>query len=188
VYIGKLGNAYFYESIVAGQTDFLYGFGTLWIESSQVYMRGCGGGVTAWKGTNTTFLNHYGVYIVNSTLTAANSSIAPKMVERCALGRPWNSGHRSIFVNTYEDASIIPGGYVDWPVNGVSKLTNQTFMAEYDDFGPGFNLTGRLAAGIDKVLNASEYQPYSSPAKVFQTPKGAFGDIAWIDQNPSCNL
>ena len=122
---------------------------------------------------------------MDSTLKAANSTIAPKMVKGCALGRPWNSGHRSIFANTYEDASIIPGGYVDWPIDGVSKLTNQTFMAEYDEFGSGFNLTGRLAAGISKLLNETQFQPYSSPAKVFQTPEGAFGDIAWIDQNPS---
>ena len=148
-------------------------------------MRGCGGGVTAWKGTNTTFVNKYGAYIVDSTLTAANSTIAQKMVERCALGRPWNSGHRSIFARTYEDASIIPGGYVDWPTGGVSKLTNQTFMAEYGDSGPGFNLTGRLAAGIDKVLNGTQYLPYSSPTEVFQTPEGNFGNLAWLDQDPS---
>lgn len=148
-------------------------------------MRGCGGGVTAWKGTNTTFENKYGVYVVDSTLAAENSTIATKMVKKCALGRPWNSLQRSIFARTYEDGSIIDGGYIDWPSGGVSKLTNQTFMAEYDSYGPGFNLTGRLAVGIDKVLNSSQYEPYNSPAKVFQTPRGAFGNVVWIDQTPS---
>ena len=185
MYIGKLGNAYFYKSVLAGQTDFLYGFGTLWIQSSQIVLRGCGGGITAWKGTNTTFVNKYGAYIVDSTLNAANSTIAPKMVNGCALGRPWNSLHRSIFVRTYEDESIIKGGYVDWPSGGVSKLTNQTLMAEYDDFGPGFDKMGRLAVGIDKLLNQSQFEPYSSPEKVFQMPDGTLGNIWWIDQNPS---
>lgn len=50
VYIGKLGNAYFYDNIIAGQTDFLYGFGTAWIEQSTLTLRSCGGGITAWKG------------------------------------------------------------------------------------------------------------------------------------------
>lgn len=68
VYIGKLGNAYFYQSILAGQTDFLYGFGTAWIQSSALQLRGCGGGITAWKGTNTTTPNKYGVYIVDSSV------------------------------------------------------------------------------------------------------------------------
>ncbi|EME88625.1 carbohydrate esterase family 8 protein [Pseudocercospora fijiensis CIRAD86] len=54
VYVGKLGNVYMFGSIVAGQTDFLYGFGTLWIEKSRLLLRSCGGGITAWKGTNTT--------------------------------------------------------------------------------------------------------------------------------------
>lgn len=50
VYIGKLGNAYFYDNVIAGQTDFLYGFGTAWIEKSTLALRNCGGGITAWKG------------------------------------------------------------------------------------------------------------------------------------------
>lgn len=49
VYVGKLGNTYMYGSQIAGQTDFLYGFGTLWIERSVLQMRSCGGGITAWK-------------------------------------------------------------------------------------------------------------------------------------------
>jgi hypothetical protein len=59
VYVGKLGNAYFYKNEIAGQTDFLYGFGTAWIQSSLLTLRNCGGGITAWKGTNTTFVNKY---------------------------------------------------------------------------------------------------------------------------------
>jgi pectin methylesterase-like acyl-CoA thioesterase len=50
VYVGKLGNAYFYDNVIAGQVDFLYGFGTAWIEQSTLALRNCGGGITAWKG------------------------------------------------------------------------------------------------------------------------------------------
>lgn len=89
VFVGKLGNAYFSSSEIAGQTDFFYGFGTAWVQSSSITLRSCGGGITAWKGTNTTFENKYGVYIVDSNVHAANSSIAAKIVGKCALGRPW---------------------------------------------------------------------------------------------------
>jgi len=44
VYIGKLGNTYFYQGEIAGQTDFMYGFGTLWVQSSRIALRSCGGG------------------------------------------------------------------------------------------------------------------------------------------------
>ncbi|KAL4873540.1 hypothetical protein BDV12DRAFT_80294 [Aspergillus spectabilis] len=181
VYVGKLGNAYFYKSIIAGQTDFLYGFGTAWIQSSEILLRDCGGGITAWKGTNTTFENKYGVYIVESSVKAANSSIAPAIIGKCPLGRPWNSLHRSIFAKSYEDGSIAPSGYIDWVVDGESRLTNETLMAEYNVFGPGFNATGRASTNASIVLNSKGYSPYDSPRKVFQTSGGKPGNIEWID-------
>ncbi|KAJ5624316.1 hypothetical protein N7510_000625 [Penicillium lagena] len=182
IYVGKLGNAYFYKSILAGQTDFLYGFGTAWIQSSEVLLRGCGGGITAWKGTNTTFENKYGIYIVDSNVHAANASVAAEIKGTCALGRPWNSQQRSIFARTYEDASIEPSGYIDWIVDGVGRYEpGITFMAEYDVFGPGFNRTGRVDGGVDTLLDSRGYEPYSTPASVFQDPEGRFGDVQWID-------
>ncbi|KAJ5153050.1 uncharacterized protein N7482_009528 [Penicillium canariense] len=182
VYVGKLGNAYFYKSILAGQTDFLYGFGTAWIQSSDVLLRGCGGGVTAWKGTNTTFPNKYGVYIVDSSVRAANSSVAPSIKGACALGRPWNSQHRSIFARTFEDGSIEASGYIDWVVSGVARYENNvTLMAEYQVYGPGFNATGRVDGGVTTVLGKNGFEPYSEPRKVFQNADGVFGDVRWID-------
>ncbi|KAF3390558.1 Pectinesterase A [Penicillium rolfsii] len=182
VYVGKLGNAYFYKSILAGQTDFLYGFGTAWIQSSDVLLRGCGGGITAWKGTNTTFTNKYGVYIVDSNVRAANASVAPSIVGACALGRPWNSQHRSIFARSYEDASIRASGYIDWIVSGVARYEkNVTLMAEYRVYGPGFNATGRAAGNVTTILDRDGFEPYSEPRKVFQNQEGVFGDVEWID-------
>lgn len=182
VYIGKLGNAYFYKSILAGQTDFLYGFGTAWVQSSEIQLRGCGGGITAWKGTNTTFENKYGIYIADSTLKAANSSIAPSIKGECALGRPWNSLHRSIFARSYEDGSIDSSGYIDWIVSGVARYEKgTTLMAEYKAYGPGFNETGRVEGNVTTVLKEKGWEPYSEPAKVFQTQDGVFGDVKWID-------
>ncbi|KAJ6032252.1 Pectinesterase catalytic [Penicillium herquei] len=182
IYVGKLGNAYFYKSIIAGETDFLYGFGTAWLQSSDIQLRSCGGGITAWKGTNTTFENKYGVYIVDSNVAAANTSIASSIKGSCALGRPWNSLHRSIFVNTYEDGSILPAGYINWVSDGVDRFEEGiTVMAEYDAYGPGFNKTARIDGGIDTLLTKKTYQTYSSPELVFQDQEGKFGDVSWID-------
>ncbi|KAK5790135.1 hypothetical protein VI817_007422 [Penicillium citrinum] len=182
VYIGKLGNAYFYKSILAGQTDFLYGFGTAWIQSSELQLRGCGGGITAWKGTNTTFENKYGIYIADSTLKAANSSIAPEIKGACALGRPWNSLHRSIFARCYEDGTIGSSGYIDWVVDGVARYEEGvTLQAEYKSYGPGFNKTGRIEGGVTTLLGTEGWQAFSEPKKVFQDQEGVFGNVQWID-------
>lgn len=184
VYIGKLGNAVFYGGEIAGQTDFLYGFGTAWIEKSKLTLRGCGGGIIAWKGLNTTYANKNGCYVSNSSLLAANSSIAPTMVGACALGRPWNAQQRSVYLNTYMDASILPIGYKGWTNDpATNRINNYTFMAEYKSYGPGFNLTARIAGNITKELNAKTVAPYDNPRDVFMTPQGVQPNVAWIDRS-----
>ncbi|GAP87169.1 putative pectinesterase [Rosellinia necatrix] len=181
VYIGKLGNAYFYDSVVAGQTDFLYGFGTLFIDSSSLSLRNCGGGITAWKGTNTTFANKYGVYISDSQLLAANSSIAPIITDKCSLGRPWNALHRSLFMNTYFDASVLPAGYTQWAGQPNGNFGVNTTMAVYKVNGPGYDEEAERANNITAVFTAKEAKPYLRPVDVFMTPEGKQPNIKWID-------
>ncbi|KAI5242386.1 pectin methylesterase [Aureobasidium subglaciale] len=182
IYVGKLGNTYMYNTTIAGQTDFLYGFGTLWLQSSLLSLRGCGGGITAWKGTNTTFPNHYGVYIHDSFALAANTSLS--IVGKCALGRPWNALHRSIFANTYLDDSIQSNGYIEWSKTD-PRVNANTTMAEYKDYGPGWNATGRAEGNVTIVMTDAQYAPYSTLEKVFQFPfSGKFGNTKWIDRKP----
>ncbi|KAF1944975.1 pectin methylesteras-like protein [Clathrospora elynae] len=183
VYVGKLGNAFFFASEIAGQTDFLYGFGTAWIQSSLLSLRNCGGGVTAWKGTNTTkFENRYGVYIHDSTVQKANETL--EIGGKCALGRPWNTLHRSIFANTYLDDSVLAEGYVKWSATD-PRVGQGAVMAEYADYGPGWNATARKEGNVTIVMDREEYEPYSTLEKVFQYPfDGQFGNVGWIDRSP----
>ena len=168
---------------MAGQTDFLYGFGTLYIEKSHLALRSCGGGITAWKGTNTTFTNKYGVYLDRTPSVAANASIAAKIVGKCPLGRPWNAQHRSIFMDSYFDASIKPAGYIIWGTTD-QRVNNYTFMATWKDYGPGYNETAeRGSGGVTKVLSDEEVEPYRYPIDVFQMETGERGFVEWIDQS-----
>lgn len=70
-------------------------------------------------------------------------------------------------------------------------------MAEFETYGPGFNLTGRLNAGIEfnltqgpltehPILTEEEYVAggYSSLETVFQDEEGTFGCTSWIDRTP----
>lgn len=178
------------------------GFGTLWIEKSRLLLRSCGGGITAWKGTNTTFENKYGVYIHDSDVVKANSSLDIR--HECALGRPWNAQHRSIFSECYLDDSILPAGYIEWSASDprinyseyllnnaacddcVLTVAQDTTMAEFRDHGPGFNATARReASNVTIEMTEEEYAPFSSPEKVFQFAfSGEFGNTAWIDAHP----
>ncbi len=183
MYVGKLGNAYFSQSVIAGQTDFLYGFGTAFITNSTLLLRSCGGGITAWKDTNTTFANKYGVYISNSVLKAENETVAAKMVGKCALGRPWNAQMRSVIAKSYLDASILPTGFIDWAPARYNS--NVTLQAEYQNYGPGWNETARKGAKFERLLTDQEWKSYSCPKKVFQYQtgrrEGDFGNDGWVD-------
>ncbi|KAF3101070.1 hypothetical protein TWF569_002003 [Orbilia oligospora] len=148
-------------------------------------MRSCGGGVTAWKGTNTTFENKYGVYIASSDLVAANSTIAATMKGKCALGRPWNNLHRSIFMDTYMDASIRPVGYITWS----SIPIPPALLGEYGTYGPGWDPVGRNTtqnqAGVPTVMTTqltdAQVKKFRKPEDVFITEQGK-KNIDWIDE------
>lgn len=181
--MGKLGNAYFFDTIVAGETDFLYGFGTLWVEESTLLLRYCKGGITAWKGTNTTFENKYGVYISETQVLAANSTVGAEIKGLCALGRPWNNLDRSVFMDSYLDASITPAGYISWGGAPDGNIGPKTIEAVYNLYGPGYDEAAEKASNVTKVLDASEVRPYRYPVDVFMTEDGQPGNIQWIDRS-----
>ena len=154
------------------------------MQNSRVELRGCGGGIIAWKGTNTTFPNKYGAYISDSIVEAANASVARSIAGKCFLGRPWNAQHRSVYLNTYLDASIASQGYEKWTSNPLTdNYNNYTVMAEYKDHGPGFNLTGRVAGHVSQELDAREVTPYKTPNDIFMAPDGSQPYVFWIDHN-----
>lgn len=132
------------------------------------------------SGTNTTFENKYGAYISRSQILAANATIAEEIKGTCPLGRPWNELHRSIFMKTYFDASVLPAGYIDW--NG-GRFNNQTFMATYSDFGPGWDLEAEKENNRTIVLDKKGVSPYDTPAEVFANEDGKLGNVAWIDKS-----
>ena len=88
---------------------------------------------------------------------------------------------RSILSNNYLDDSINPAGYIIWQSTD-PRVDNTTQMFEYQDYGPGFNLTARQAAyPVTKEMSAAQFELYDSPLKVFQYLNGSFGNTAWID-------
>lgn len=183
VYVGKRGSALFYDCVVAGEVDFLYGFGTAWVERSTLALRNCGGGIAAWKGTNTTFPNKYGVYVSSSRVIAANATVAAAMEGRCPLGRPWNALHRSVFLDSYMDTSILPAGYTKWRDTDPRFDNATTLEAVYQNHGPGYDEGAMAANNVTTVLDDKAVRPYASPRKVFVGWEGGPDDLSWIDQS-----
>ncbi|KAK7958550.1 hypothetical protein PG988_013398 [Apiospora saccharicola] len=182
VYVGKRGSAFFYDCVVAGEVDFLYGFGTAWVEKSTLALRNCGGGITAWKGTNTTFANKYGAYVSSSRVIAANATVAAEIEGRCPLGRPWNALHRSVFLESYLDASILPAGYIKWQDTDPRFDSATTLEVVYRNLGPGYDEVAMAASNVTTVLDGEGVEPYVIPGEVFMGWEGEPDDLSWIDQ------
>lgn len=168
-----------HDAIIAGQTDYIYGFGTLWVEASTLVSRSCHY-VTAMKGANTTFANKYGAYISNSRFISSNATVL-NGAQKCALGRPWNDAHRSVVMNSYLDAQILPQAYAPWDNQPAGNVGPNTTMAVYKTFGPGSNPAAVLAGRVTRNLTEEQWKPYSTPTKVFMTPQGVQPNVAWID-------
>lgn len=172
-YTGRNASTYVVDSIIFGQTDYLFGFGTAWFQSVTLANRACGGGIVAWKGTNLTDApgNRYGAYISESRIIRSPDANATTVTaEQCFLGRPWNDLATTVFLRTYMDDSIAPPGFKPFD-SARPVIMNTTFYAEYKSFGPGGNTSQRVS---DHILTAAEANDFTIEKVFLGTPR-------WID-------
>ncbi|KAI8986175.1 pectin lyase-like protein [Trametes punicea] len=173
-YTGRNASTYVVESIIYGQTDYLFGFGTAWFERVTLANRACGGGIAAWKGTNLTDApgNRYGAYISNSRIIRSPDANATTVTDgKCFLGRPWNDLATTVYLRTYMDDSINPAGWTPFD-SARPVIMNTTFYAEYHSYGPGGNTSARIP--LEHILTSQE-------ARNFALDKVFLGRPSWID-------
>ncbi|EMD39671.1 carbohydrate esterase family 8 protein [Gelatoporia subvermispora B] len=168
-YTGHSGNTYVIDSIIFGQTDYLFGFGTAWFQNVILANRACGGGLVAWQSTTGT-LN--GAYIADSkVIRSPDANVTTVTTGECFLGRPWNALAATVYLRTSMDESINAAGFKAWG-DGRNTIENTTFYAEFDSSGPGGNTSMRVAQ--DHILTSQEARPYTIEGVFLGTP-------AWID-------
>ncbi|KAH8085963.1 carbohydrate esterase family 8 protein [Cristinia sonorae] len=173
-YTGRNASTYVVDSILYGQTDYLFGFGTAWFQNVILANRACGGGIVAWKGTNLTDApgNRYGAYVADSKIIRSpDANMTTPTDGRCFLGRPWNDLATTVYLRTYMDESIAPAGWKpfndDRPV-----IQNTTFYAEYLSSGPGSNGSSRVP--IEHQLTSHEAEQFTVEKVFLEKPE-------WID-------
>jgi pectin methylesterase-like acyl-CoA thioesterase len=142
-YTGRNASTYVVDSTIYGQTDYLFGFGTAWFQNVTLANRACGGGIVAWKGTNTSAAdgtpyapgNRYGAYIADSRIVRSPDANATlDITGKCWLGRPWNDWATTVYLRTYMDDTIQPAGFEPFSTSR-PKIMNTTYYAEYDSYG-----------------------------------------------------
>ncbi|KAF7299447.1 Carbohydrate esterase family 8 protein [Mycena indigotica] len=175
-YTGRNASTYMVDSVVFGQTDYLFGFGTAWFQNTIFANRACGGGLVAWKGTNLTDAprNRYGAYISDSKIIRSPDANATTVTTNsCFLGRPWNDLAVTVFLSTFMDQSIRSAGFE--PFNSARPaILNTTFYAEFNSSGPGGNTAGRVS--VEHILTAADVkaQDFTVDGVFLEHPK-------WID-------
>ncbi|KAA1473851.1 pectin lyase-like protein [Dentipellis sp. KUC8613] len=178
-YTGRNASTYVVDSIIFGQTDYLFGFGTAWFQNVVLANRACGGGIAAWKGTNLTDApgNRYGAYIADSKIIRSPDANATTVTEgKCFLGRPWNDLATTVYLRTYMDDSIEPVGWTPFD-SSRPVIMNTTFYAEYNSHGrtmqgPGGNTTSRIS--LEHILNSKEAKDFTVQKVFLEAPQ-------WID-------
>jgi len=173
-YTGRNASTYVVDSIIFGQTDYLFGFGTAWFQNVILANRACGGGIVAWKGTNLTDApgNRYGAYIADSKIIRSPDANATAVTAgKCFLGRPWNDLATTVYLRTFMDNSIQPVGWEPFD-SSRPVIMNTTFYAEYDSSGPGGITTDRVP--IEHFLTDAQAANFTIEKVFLETPK-------WID-------
>lgn len=83
--------------------------------------------------------------------------------------------------DTYFDSSILPAGYTVWKGAPNNNFNNETLMAVYGVYGPGYNPAAEKNGNVTRILHRKEVMPYARPVDVFMTPDGHQPNIAWLD-------
>ncbi|KAK7054335.1 hypothetical protein VNI00_003529 [Paramarasmius palmivorus] len=172
-YTGRNASTYVVDSVIFGQTDYLFGFGTAWFQNVILANRACGGGIVAWKGTNLTDApgNRYGAYIADSAIIRSpDANATTDITKKCFLGRPWNDLATTVFLNIFMEDVIQPTGWTTF--SGRPEIFNTTFYAEFNSTGPGGNTSARLP--IEHILDADEAASFTIDNVFLEHP-------SWID-------
>lgn len=126
------GRHYFKSCWIQGSIDFIFGDGLSFYEECELHtISTTAGSVTAQKRKART--EDTGFSFLNCSVSGAGVVY---------LGRAWGAFSRVVYIYTYIDDIILPGGWNDW---GIPSRDKTSFYGEYKCSGPGANLRNRVA-------------------------------------------
>lgn len=139
---GGIKRNYYLDCYIEGTTDFIFGPSICYFENCQLHSKK-NSYVTA---ASTLEGQKYGYVFVNCKLTA------DKGVDKCYLGRPWGAYAKTVFMNCELGSHILPEGWHDWEKEGKPNTKENSYYAEYRNYGPGaVPATGSPAIAADDI-------------------------------------
>jgi len=137
----------FYDDCyIEGTTDFIFGSATVWFEHCHIHSKK-NSHVTA---ASTPQEHEFGYVFNDCTLTGDTS------LHKVSLGRPWRPFANVTYIHCFLGPQIKPEGFSNWNQTDNYKTTR---YAEYEDYGPGADKTGRVS--WEKQLNDNEIKKYT---------------------------
>ena len=163
---------YMKHCYIEGSVDFIFGRNIVVFDSCEIHENRNGGTLTA---AATDPQSSYGYVFLNCTITVDSIGFDSNPIVHFYLGRPWQSSPRTVFINTYEPASLDPAGWLTW--NVIPGL-----YAEFNCTGPGYLPAQRLTS-ISTQLSAPEAATYIL-GNIFSANTNPNFGYDWIPRGP----
>ena len=149
--------SYFYNCLVKGRTDYIYGAGIAFFDACEI--RSYGGG---WITAPSTPLDQVAGFVFsNCKLTFIKGSPRPKDdTTKIALGRPWHNFPKVAWINCYMCKEINPLG---WPTiwhMEYAASSNDLHLYEYNNTGEGAGMSNRAKWTGLRAMKEEEVKDY----------------------------
>jgi pectin methylesterase-like acyl-CoA thioesterase len=145
---------YYLNCFIQGATDFIFGSGTAFFESSTINCVLGGQYTTAPSGTT----KEFGLVFNNSALTR-NSNVPN---QQYYLGRPWKDNGKTVWINTKMGPHVRDIGWAVWATAGDDADNHLTgFYAEYNTMDLAGAPINPTRAAWGKKLKPSEASRYT---------------------------
>jgi autotransporter-associated beta strand protein len=194
IYLWTAGKrTYFQGCLVLGRTDYIYGAGIGYFEACEI--RSYGGGYITAPSTPQTQAFGFVFNHCELTYTAGSPRVGDDGVQ-FRLGRPWHEYPKVSWLNCNITGMLNPQGWGDiWGMDYAATSTD-LHLYEYNNTGPGADMSGRAAwAGLramtadeavnytkEKVLAGSDgWAPYADvPLATTYNWDGGGADASWL--------
>ena len=160
MYFWSNGNrSYFKGCLVVGRTDYIYGSGTVFFDECEI--RSWGGG---WITAPSTALDQpYGFVFSKCDITyALNSPRGGDDGESVRLGRPWHNYPKVAWLECEMTGMIHAAGWGDTWNMDYAATSEDLHLYEYNNTGPGADMSNRADWAGLKALTAAEALEYTA--------------------------
>ncbi|MGV3541527.1 MAG: pectinesterase family protein [Rufibacter sp.] len=158
IYLWQPKRSYFENCLILGRTDYIYGSGIAWFQRCEIRSYG-GGWITAPSTPKT---QKYGYVFNECRLTyVTNSPRAGDDGFKIRLGRPWHEYPHVVWMNSEMTDMIHPEGWGDkWSME-YADTSPDLKLYEYNNTGPGANMSGRANWVGLRAMTATEAAEYT---------------------------